>query len=168
MEQIKPIVIPAKHEHCEAMADHLRSIDKREMWMSSTLLPRDGLIFSFEHSQESYSVMAQDSDIPMMMFGIGPEQSLLNKKRQIWMLATDRINEVSFKFLRECGDYMNLISAGSTVYNYVIEGNNKTLKWLHWLGFTILKPKPFGILNQNFHYVEKKIPCALIRQPQQS
>ena len=159
-----PIVIPARYDHCRAMAAHMRDVDKREVWAAGGFLPKEALEYSLNSSVESYAVIQEGNDVPFMMFGIGPEQTLLDKKRQIWMLGTDQINGISIPFLRQCNNYINLIAAGSTVYNHVIEGNDKTLKWLHWLGFTILKPKPHGLLGNNFHYVQKDIPCVQLQQ----
>lgn len=165
MKSINPHVIPATIDHCYEMSKHIREIDRREVWASGGFWPRDALEYSVKSSTESFTVITPNNKVPILMFGIGPEQTILDKKRQIWMLATDEINDISFKFLRNCAQYIHLIGSGSTVYNYVIEGNDKTLKWLHWLGFTILEAKPHGLIGQKFHYVEKDIPsCAHLLQ----
>lgn len=164
MAQINPIVLPTSTVHCDLMSPHLREIDKKEIWAAGGFLPKDALHYSLEQSDMSYTVLGEGLDVPIMMFGIGPGQ-LITGKRQIWMLSTDQINLIPMKFLRECNTYIQLMGAGSTVYNYVIEGNTKTLKWLHWLNFTILKPKPHGIRNRNFHYVERELPCVPLQQP---
>lgn len=165
MASIKPTVVPARIEHCELMAHYMRDIDKREVWASGAMLPYDSLAFSLKMSDQCFAVIPPDSHIPIMMFGIGHKQSIFENKRQIWMLATDRIEEIPMTFLRHCGNYLTMIAEGSTVYNYVIEGNNKTLKWLYWLGFTILKAKPHGMLGYNFHYVQKEVQsCATSQQ----
>lgn len=156
MDSTKYLVIPATKEHAHAMSPHMREIDKQEVWASSGFMPQDSIIASLNYSEEAYSVFMQGVEHPIMMFGVCKPASLLDNKKTIWMLATDDIQKMSIKFLRSCDDYIRLMAGNDTVYNYVLEGNDLTLNWLHWLGFTILKPKPHGILKKNFHYVERK------------
>lgn len=161
-----PYVIPAHMGHVDKMHPHMRAMDRKEVYASSGLTPEAALRHSFQHSPEVYSVFIGDNDIPALMFGISRITSLVSNKRVMWMLATDQINEISFKFLRESNSYIDLLGGGSRVYNYVLEGNDVTLKWLYWLGFTILKPKPYGLMGQNFHYAYKDTPCVRSHQEQ--
>lgn len=161
MQQIdEPYVIQATEQHAVLMAQHLRECDKREIWAASGLLPEESLLFSLDHSEECYAALYPGNDIPILIYGMGGQQSFFDKRRQIWMLGTDQIYDVSMRFLRECRTHLQMMAAGHTVYNYVMEGNDKTLKWLHWMNFTIMKPKPHGLLQKNFHYVKRTIPCV--------
>lgn len=162
----KYIVLPANHQHAVMMSPHMRKIDREEVWAATGLTSRDALEHSVDVSAESYSVFMEGVDHPVMMFGVCKPASLLDRNKQIWMLGTPDIEKMSMKFLRSCDDYIKLMAGNDTVYNYVLEGNTKTLNWLHWLGFTILKPKPYGILHRNFHYIERKTPCVAQQQLQ--
>lgn len=161
MKSIKPHVIrAATKEDCIKLAENLRDIDRQEVWAVSGFLPRESILFAFENSKEVYTAHFEGDDVPILMYGIGYPKTIFDQKQQIWMLASDKIYDVPFRFLRLCGDHLKMIASGKTVYNYVLEGNNKTLKWLHWLKFTIMKPKQHGLMNRKFHYVERTIPCA--------
>lgn len=142
------------------MANHMRDIDKKEVWSTSAMTPLDALIASMNFSEKMYTVVMPQFPMPVMMFGIGRFQSLLDDYKQIWMLGTPAIEKISTKFLRHCKQGINELCDDAIVYNYVMEGNNITLRWLHWLGFTILKPKPYGLFGDKFHYVQRDNRCV--------
>lgn len=163
--KFKPYVIPATQEHCDYIAANLREIDRKEIWASSGFMPQQALNYSLKTCPVSYAAINPKTNNPVLIFGVGKKQSIISDKRCIWMLATDEIYSIKTTFLKECNSYINQIGAGSKVFNYVIEGNDVTLKWLHWLGFTIIKPKPHGLIGKNFHYVEKDLSCVNPQQP---
>lgn len=161
----KPYVIPATAEHCRLMAPHLRAVDVDEVWSMCAMRPIDALLYSVQDSKEALTVMMPDSDIPVMMFGLGGAASILDRKRSVWLLATDQMRRVKRDFIMESGRYLETLAAGETVYNYVLQGNSASLRWLRMLGFSIMEPKPFGWLQKPYHYVEKEFPkCALSPQ----
>lgn len=162
----EPIVIPARPEHCHAMAPHMRSMDVDEIWSMCAMKPLDALLYSVQDSKEALTVMMPDSDVPVMMFGLGAASGILNRKRSIWLLGTDHIKRIKREFIEESGKYLETIAAGETVYNYVLSGNSASLRWLKMLGFTIMEPKPFGWLDKPYHYVEKVFPCVSSQQHQ--
>ena len=74
-------------------------------------------------------------------------------------LYPDALEKYQRTFLRRCGKVVN---AMLTVYpyleNYVDARNHTARIWLHWLGFTIDEPQPYGINNLPFHrfHMERK------------
>jgi hypothetical protein len=158
---MRPNVIPATAEHCHLIAPHLRQIDKDEIWSIAAMNPLDALLYSVQDSKEALTVMMPDSDTPIMMFGLGAASGLICRKRSIWLLGTDEIRRIKKRFIMESGQYLETLAGGETVYNYVLEGNTASLRWLKMLGFTIMDAKPFGWLNKPYHYVERSFPCAL-------
>lgn len=160
---LDPIIIPASLDDVEAMAPHLRAIDKRELWVGAGMLPYEGLLFSYENS-ETFTVIAPDEDVPILMFGIGRAR-LLDGHRCVWLLGTDKMQEIKKRFVKDSSDILHLLASGDTVYNHVIEGNELSLRWLKWLGFSIDDPKPYGWLNKKFHFVQKQVPSCVHSQP---
>ncbi len=163
----KPYVIAATEEHCHLIAPHLRAIDVDEIWSLCAMKPLDALLYSVQGSKECLTVMMPDSDIPVMMFGLGDASCILDKRRSVWLLGTDRIKEIRREFILQSGQYLETLAAGETVYNYVMEGNNASLRWLKMLGFSIMKPEPFGWLQKPYQYVEKEFPLCVHSQQQQ-
>lgn len=165
---MNPIVIPAKKEHCNLLANDLRKADAEEMWALGGWRPFEGVLFSFENSSEAYTVVdADDPDTPILMFGLGKSVDIFDHhKRSIWLLGSNRATGIKKEFVRQCAGYMVAMAAGYTVYNFVLADNHPSLRWLKWLGFRIMKAKPQGWLNKDFHYVERVVPCAY-SQPQQ-
>lgn len=128
--------------------------------------PLDALIFSVQDSKEALTVFLPDSDIPVMMFGLGGAAGILDRRRSIWLLGTEQIRHIKRAFIMESGTYLKTLAAGETVYNYVMEGNHASLRWLKMLGFTIMEPRTFGWLQKPFRYVERKFErCAVSPQP---
>jgi len=160
----KPQIVPALQEHIHAMAPHLRADDVREIWCSGGWNPLEGLQYSLDHS-EAYTALIPGSNIPAAMFGIG-KASILDNRRSIWLLGTDQVQHYKKRLVQQSGDYINLLGAGCTVYNYVLSSNELSLKWLHWLGFRIMRPKPWGLFQKDFCYVEKEIPLCAHQPPQ--
>ena len=165
---MKPDVIPATEAHCHLIAPRLRQMDVDEIWSMCAMKPLDALLYSVQDSKEALTVMMPDSDIPVMMFGLGGAAGILDRKRSVWLLATDQMNRVKRDFIIQSGRYLETLAAGETVYNYVLQGNTQSLRWLKMLGFSIMEPKPFGWLQKPYHYVEKEFPkCASLQPPRQ-
>ena len=164
----KPYVIPATAEHCHLMAPHLREIDIDEIWSMCAMKPLDALLYSVQDSKEAWTVLKPDTDIPVMMFGLGSAFNILDRKRSVWLLGTEQVQTVKRDFIMESGKYLATMAAGETVYNYVLQGNHQSLRWLKMLGFSIMEAKPFGWLQKPYHYVERNFrECALSQPPRQ-
>ena len=129
--------------------------------------PLDALLYSVQDSKEALTVMMPDSDIPIMMFGLGGAAGLLDRKRSVWLLGTDQMRRVRRDFILQSGQYLETLAAGETVYNYVLQGNAASLRWLRMLGFSIMDAKPFGWLQKPFHYIEKEFKSCVPSQRQQ-
>lgn len=162
--QIDPIIIPSSLEHVEAMAPLMREFDKRELWAGSAMLPYEGLLFAYQHSQ-AFTAIRPDEKTPILMFGISRPR-LLDGHRCVWLLGTDQMDHFKKRFVKQSGEILHLLASGDTVYNHVIEGNEVSLKWLKWLGFSIDDPQPHGWLKKKFHFVHKKVESCVPSQPQ--
>lgn len=167
---MNPIVVPAKLEHCHKLAKNIRKADADEMWAQAGWRAEEGVVFSFEQSDEVYTVIDADEpdDVPLLMFGLGRSHDIIDSQnRSIWLLGTERAKLIKKRFVKECAAYMITMAAGYTVYNFVLSTNHESLRWLKWLGFTIMEAKPHGWLKKPFHYVERTVPCAYSQQPPQ-
>lgn len=90
------------------------------------------------------------------MFGIN-KSTITSVEAVIWMLSTDLIHKIGFKFIRHSKHVVDVLMSDKTkLYNYVWDGNKVSIKWLQWLGFEISEPKPYGISGAPFRYFEKR------------
>lgn len=147
------------------MAPHMRAADAAEVWAQCAMLPFDALSFSVAQS-EAYAALEDGSDVPVVIFGLARSDNILNGKRCFWLLGTPAVERYKKRFVRESAQYLYMIGAGHTVFNYVDVNNRASLRWLKWLGFTIMEPRPHGWLGKPFHYIEKVIPCVSSQQQQ--
>jgi hypothetical protein len=137
------------------MARHMREADAREVWYQAAMKPEDALLLSLRDSEVSMTAHIKGKESPLLMFGLGMMRGFFDRKQSIWLLGTERIDDIPVTFLRQSFAQMQRICAGKRVYNYVHAENEKSLRWLKALGFTIMEAEPYGWLNKPFHYVEK-------------
>jgi len=92
-------IIKATEQHCHLIAPHLRKMDIDEIWAMAAFKPLDALLYSVNDSDEAWTVMLPDSDIPACIFGIGRAGQLIDPKRCIWLLGTPQIKRISKSFI---------------------------------------------------------------------
>tara|TARA_R100001460_G_scaffold3427_5_gene10428 strand:- start:10006 stop:10467 length:462 start_codon:yes stop_codon:yes gene_type:complete len=140
---------PSKYGDCKVLAPNLRYSDKREVWASHGLRPLKALQFSFLLSQECNTIISNKEDI-IGMFGV-------NNMGNIgvpWMLASNGLYEPSTvrKFVKVSREWVSKTQNRYPILvNYVAKENQKTIKWLRFLGFTFtnlienygVNPQPF-------------------------
>ena len=92
------------------------------------------------------------------IFGVAPA-SMIGGNGIPWLVGTDALEEYQRTFLRRCGKVVNaMLAVYPYLENYVDARNHTARIWLHWLGFTIEEPQPFGIHGLPFHrfHMERK------------
>jgi len=116
----------------------MRKEDRDEVLAASGLSPHKALMNGYVLSTECFTIIEQGSGLPLGMFGYRIiEKGLLGT---VWMLATDRLVEHRWSFLRGSRkriDYMQ--SRVPLLYNTVDVRNDVHIKWLHWLGFRFVR-----------------------------
>ena len=140
---------PTKEDMLE-IARMMRQEDRREVigiWGGNHL--EEAVLYCLDKSECAY--ICKRDGVPMAAFGVKRENPFQNVG-VIWMLATTETAKHKIytgkwtrrgirAFLRDW-DYL---------YNYVDEGNDRTIAWLKWLGAKIYPPVPYGVYGLPYH-----------------
>lgn len=153
---IKAQIVPATADHIEAMLPHVRQADVEEFLATNGWSPR--LVLETGLRTSTFCCAGLVNGEVVTIFGVAPA-SMIGGSGIPWLVGTDALEKYQRTFLRRCGKVVN---AMLTVYpyleNYVDARNRVARVWLHWLGFTIEEPKPYGIQRLPFHrfHMERK------------
>tara|TARA_R100001594_G_scaffold98085_1_gene132514 strand:- start:234 stop:632 length:399 start_codon:yes stop_codon:yes gene_type:complete len=125
----------------------MRSADRDEIKAALGKSPFDGLIDSVALSDVPFTIMADQE--PAAMFGAGPVVSGVGC---IWLLGTDLILQNSTRFLRESRYWLEICAKPyDLLFNYVDERNSAHIRWIKWLGFTVInRHEKFGVEQRPF------------------
>lgn len=114
------------------LANRLRDLDVREVKAAGCGGALEALLRGYYLSDECNTIVIDQR--PEGMFGVTPDYA---SGGLVWMLGTDSIKDISFKFLRESKKWVNQKSGEySRLYNYVGAENTIAINWLRFLGFT--------------------------------
>lgn len=88
---------------------------------------------------------------PVCVFGV-VRWSTLSMTGTPWLLATDEFEEEGLAIVKLSKTYSNLMKKRfRLLQNFVDVRQEKSIKWLKWIGFTIEPAEPFGVLGMPFH-----------------
>lgn len=126
----------------------LRLDDIAEIWASHHHSPEVALTESLMRSSPCLTI--DDNGKPVGMFGVNPE-SMLGSRAVIWFLASDDINKMKIRFLRNCKIFIKLmLNEYPLLYNFVDVRNTESVKWLEYLGAKFQGPLKFGVEQMPF------------------
>lgn len=94
----------------------------------------------------------------LCIFGVGGRPTTLSGTACVWMLATENLEKRARPFARHSREVVRvLISQNSYLFNFVDERNVLAVRWLRWLGFTVLEAVQYGVKGERFHpfYMER-------------
>jgi hypothetical protein len=141
------------------ISTRMRKSDIDEIWASNHVEPKEALMRGLDNAIYCQTI---ENGTPIAMFGICPHD-LLGHSATIWMLGTDSLDKIKFKFLRHSREYVDaMLDYYYYLDNYVDVRNEKSIAWLKFLGATFDEPKPYGVdgkLFQHF-YFKRNVPCA--------
>lgn len=149
-------IVPATAAHIAEMLPHVRQADIEEFLAINGSKPEQVLLTGLKIS--TFACAGLINGRVVTIFGVAPG-SMIGGTGTPWLVGTDDLERYQRTFLRRCGKVVN---AMLTVYpyleNYVDARNHTARIWLHWLGFTIDEPQPYGIKNLPFHrfHMERK------------
>ena len=113
----------------------LREIDKKEGWAALGLDPQAARLASLNATTDGLWVIVERDEI-VGVFGIAP---LGNRQGCPWLVGTDQLTKLGTRFLRGCKMWMSMVTPYyDLLTNYVAAENTDTIRWLRWLGFTII------------------------------
>lgn len=151
---VRAEVMPATLAHAREAAENLRQADRDELWAASRSTPWNALRNGVTASTRAWAGLVDDE--VACLFGVAP-QSLASGTGMAWMLATPLIEEHQVLFLRRCRPVVAEMGRGyAYLHNHVDARNEKAIRWLRWLGFTIHDPAPYGALGLPFHHFEMR------------
>lgn len=137
----------------------LRDADMVEL-SAAGLDAKEAIQHGFDFSLP-FALTVDVDGIPAAMFGVADDPRFPDVRAGlVWFLGTDRITEIKTQFLRESRRWLDLVTKDyQVVGNLVHEHNTLHIKWLQWLGFTLLaKHGPFiefarinHVLNETDH-----------------
>lgn len=142
-------------DHVFDLGKRMRKLDKEEVWAASHSLPVAAVLLSIKYSSKPMTGLADGRVV--CMFGVGAA-TVLSLTGVPWLLATDELEKHARAFLRRNKQGLLEMSEGYTLLrNYVDVRNRAAIRWLGWLGFTILPPEPYGMEGLPFHPFEMKL-----------
>ena len=158
-------IVSAGRVYANQMANHVRDIDKVEVYRASGMNIRDALLDSVRLSDDDMCWAALWQGLPVAMFGAnklqvegdGPYSDL--SIGGIWLLATPGIYRNKLDFMRKSREYLAIMHTRyEYLTNFVDADNIPTMKWLPRLGFRVAQECPnFGVDKSTFiQYVSKR------------
>lgn len=127
---MRAVVRPSIESDARLLASRLRKADLDEIEASGYCLPVEALELGVGSSLQPMTVVGDDR--PIAMFGAVPEGQDIGR---IWLLGSDDIFNVRFRFLRESKAWFKHVSSPfKVVTNYVDMRNSRHISWLRWLG----------------------------------
>ena len=121
------------------LAANMRQEDKEEVLAYSGSSPQEALFYCFFNSKPCMTMVGRKGNL-MGMYGVVPCSP---KVGRIWMLGhKTMIND--YKDVRDCLKYSPIELQKfhcnyPLLYNYVDERNTTHIKWIKWMGFSIIK-----------------------------
>lgn len=131
-------IIPAQPAHIRTIARRMRQADRDEVFASSGRSPYFALSYSLRKSSHAWTGLIDGR--PEVMFGIG-DLNILAGVGAPWLLGTNELEANARDFLRMSRDFKDqLLRRYSILRNFVDVRNTASIRWLEWLGFSLLDP----------------------------
>jgi hypothetical protein len=141
------VVRVARKADAQYIAKRLRKADLLELKATTKSNPSVALMASLWVSNPCYSLLVYGE--PVALVGLVPQKDT----GVIWMMGTDKMLQIKRPFLRGCKEWVNyFLELKPILFNYIHEKNTLHIKWLRWLGFSIINKKDnFGLNGENFY-----------------
>lgn len=121
-----------KEDIIEVLSLDLRQADRDEIKACIGTGSAEAIAWSLQNSVDAWVVIHKDKIEGV--FGA----CLASFKGIPWFLATDKFSEFRITFMRQSLDFiMWLIDRYEHLENYIDSRNEKSIRWLKWLGFTV-------------------------------
>jgi len=105
---MQPYYRPSEEEDVLRLAPKVRQQDVRELQAAAGYEPLLALHLSYTSSDESHTIIAPDGEV-VGMFGVCPTNDPLLGVP--WLLASDRLPEVSREFIPQSLDWVNQVNS---------------------------------------------------------
>ena len=147
---MKPHFRPSKPEDVYVLSPKIRQVDVDEVYATTGLGIQHGLIASYQTSDETFTMIADDGDL-VGMFGIAHTPDPLVSV--VWMLCTERLPQYSKSFIKLSKQWViEQNKKHSVLMNYVDARNITSIRWLKHLGFVLInRVEEFGRGKKPFY-----------------
>ena len=131
------------------LKSRLRQDDIDEMYASNHLTPVEALTYAFYLSKVCLTIVKDGEAVGM--FGI-VEDPMDSDRAIIWMLGSNRMNRVARHVIKDAKDYIeNFMDSYEVLYNHVDARNQRSIRWLEYLGAEIDDAVSYGREGLPFH-----------------
>jgi hypothetical protein len=142
-------IVAARERHIPAIAVNVRPEDRAELWAAGCIGPAEAMEKSLARSSCAWTGFVEG--VPVAMFGVCPG-SIITGTGIPWMIGTNLLDRHARTLMVRSKRHIQRMAQGfDRLENYVDSRNVKAVRWLAWLGFTILDPVPMGPFGVPFH-----------------
>jgi len=113
-----------------------------------------------ERGHRTWSVIGTEEEYVVGMFGSVP--TLDRDYGVAWLLSSDELFNYKKEFVTQSPEWVSQMGKGyKYLFNYVDARNEKSMKWLRYLGFkTIKREEQYGKGKIPFYLMMKEIICV--------
>jgi len=127
-------VRPSVWGDCVVLSQNLREADHNEVQAALGTSDLEALLSAWSQSERPFTIV--DGKTPAGIFGVVPIQPNVGC---VWLVGTDAIAQGRWTFLRQSRRWLTEVSKDyGLLFNYVDERNTLHIKWIEWLGFTVI------------------------------
>jgi len=139
---LPPGIVQATHEHVVELAETMGEADRAEVWAGAKQTPQEALQRCMKHSLEAHSWLVDGRVI--CMWGVG-QYTPLSLVGVPWMLGSYELPKHARTFARGS----RAIAAEwqkryPVLRNFVDARHTLAVRWVQWIGFTLLPAIPYG------------------------
>lgn len=146
----KVIIAPATLADALEVGSTLRPEDRSECFLNSGLPPLAAVVGACRVSARSWAVRRGDRAVAVFGFATSPGKS---RWASVWLLMGRGTEDVPRRVWLETSrrGFELLSYFCPNMGNHVSVRNRRVIRWLGWLGFTILEARPHGVAGSDFH-----------------
>jgi len=140
------------------LAPKMRQADRDEIKASDNVGAVEALMTPFEYKgHRTWSVIGTDEEYVIGMFGsvptLDPEYGIA------WLLSSEELFNYKKEFIKQSPEWIEEMGKNyKYLYNWVDCRNEKSIKWLRYLGFnTIRRDEQYGKGKLPFYLMMKEI-----------
>lgn len=140
------------------LAPKMRQADRDEIKASDNVGAVEALMTPFEYKgHRTWSVIGTDEEYVIGMFGSVP--TLDPDYGIAWLLSSEELFNYKKEFIKQSPEWIEEMGKGyKYLYNWVDCRNEKSIKWLRYLGFnTIKREEQYGKGKMPFYLMMKEI-----------
>ncbi len=149
---MKVDIVPATEEHAAIIAANPREADATEVRASCGMSIDWALRYGLRRSSKAWTAVMDGE--PVCMFGI-TLTSAITGSGTVWCLGSKAMDrkDVRREFIRHSPHVLEEVQRRypGTLFNCVDVRNNAAIRWLRWMGFTIMDPVAAGRHGELFH-----------------